>query len=66
MILKYLKKDEIENIDIINFIENYQIDYVEKIGDSILHKGTSDRRWVYISNDSIEELKVIKSRLGNE
>jgi len=59
-------KNQISNINIINFIENYPIHYVEKIGDSVLVKGISDRNWIYISSKSEEELKIIKSRLDNK
>jgi len=53
----------INNINIINFIEDYQIQYIGEIGGSVLVKGASDRNWVYISSKSEEELKIIKSRL---
>ncbi|WP_253205457.1 GNAT family N-acetyltransferase [Clostridium estertheticum] len=62
-ILELLIKNKIDNINIINFIENYSIFYLEQIGDSVIVKGTSDRNWVYISSKSEEELKIIKSRL---
>ena len=64
-IIEFLIKDEINNINIINFIENYPINYIEKIGDSVIVKGTSDRNWVYISSKSEEELKIVKSRLDD-
>lgn len=56
-------KNQIENINIINFIENYPISYIEKLGDSVIVKGKSDRNWVYISSKSEEEVKIIKNRL---
>ena len=62
-IIDFLIKKEIDNANIINFMENYPIQYIEKIGDSVIVKGTSDRNWVYISSKSEEELKIIKSRL---
>ena len=62
-IVEFLIRDEISNINIINFIENYPIHYIEKVGSSVIVKGTSDRNWIYISSKSEEELKVIKSRL---
>lgn len=64
-ILEYLKKNETDNINIINFIESYPIHYIEKIGKSVLVKGVSDRNWIYISSKSDEELKIIKSKLDN-
>jgi len=62
-IMQFLMKNRINNINIINFIEDYQIQYIEQVGDSVLVKGTSDRNWVYISSKSEEELKIIKTRL---
>ncbi len=62
-IIEYLKKDEINNINIINFMENYPIYYTEKVGDSVIIKGTSDRNWIYISCKSKEELTIIRSKL---
>ncbi|SFC50904.1 GNAT family N-acetyltransferase [Clostridium uliginosum] len=64
-IIEFLIKDEINNINIINFIEDYPIYYIEKIDDSVIVKGTSDKNWIYISSKSEEELKIIKSRLDN-
>ena len=64
-IIEYLKKDRINNINIINFIENYPIYYTEKIGNSIIVKGTSDRNWIYISSKSEEELTIIMRGLNN-
>ena len=62
-IMEFLMKDKIKNLNLINFIENYSINYVEKIGDTVIVKGTSDRNWVYISSKSEEELRQIKSGL---
>ncbi|KPU42401.1 FR47-like protein [Oxobacter pfennigii] len=65
-ILEYLKRDRISNVNIINFIESYPIHHIEKVGQSIFVKGVSDRKWVYISCSSIEELKIIKDKLTEE
>lgn len=62
-IINFLKKDQINNINILNFIENYPIHNIEKVGDSVLVKGTSDKDWIYISSKSVEELKILKNRL---
>ncbi|MBU3183625.1 hypothetical protein [Clostridium estertheticum] len=61
-ILEFLIKNKIDNINIINFIENYPICHLEQIGDSVIVKGTSDRNWVYISSKSEEELKIFNIR----
>jgi len=66
-VIDFLVNDEMSNINIINFIESYPSHHVEKIGDSILLRGTSDKDWVYISSKSEEDLKTIKNRLkGND
>ena len=64
-ILDFLIKNPISNLNIINFIENYPIYYIEKIGDSVLVKGTSDKEWIYISSKSQDELNTIKDRLDS-
>jgi hypothetical protein len=56
--------NEVNNVNIINFIENYPIYYIEKVGNSVIVKGTSDKNWIYISSKSEEELRIIKSRLN--
>ena len=65
-IIEFLIKDEISNINIINFIESYPIHYIGKVGNTVIVKGTSDRNWIYISSKCVEELKMIKSRLDYE
>jgi len=64
-VIDLLIKHEMRNISIINFIESYPAHHIEKIGDSILLRGISDKDWVYISSKSEEELKTIKHRLTN-
>ncbi len=62
-ILNFLNKDKINHINMINFIENYPIFYQERIGNSIIIKGVSDRKWIYISSQSPKELNIIKNKL---
>jgi len=40
-----------------------QLYYIEKVGNSVIIKGTSDRDWIYISSESKEELQIIKGKL---
>lgn len=61
-ILSFLQKDKIKNINMINFIKNYPIHYVERFKESILVKGKSDEDWVYLSSSSEEELKTLLER----
>ena len=65
IILEFLMKDEIFNVNIINFIRNYPIQYIERVGNSVIVKGISDRNWIYISSKSEEELTIIKGRLDD-
>ncbi|MDA3886052.1 MAG: hypothetical protein PF638_10715 [Candidatus Delongbacteria bacterium] len=55
--IEFLKKDKIDNINIINFIENNPILFFERESNSIVIKGTSDKTWVY------NKLKKIKEKL---
>ncbi|MEJ2105388.1 MAG: GNAT family N-acetyltransferase [Ignavibacteriaceae bacterium] len=60
-----LDEDRTKNISMINFIKNHKIFCVDIIGNSILVKGESDRRWVYISCKDEEELSILKRMLNN-
>ncbi|MBE6083434.1 GNAT family N-acetyltransferase [Acidilutibacter cellobiosedens] len=62
-ILNYLQKDLVKNINMINFMNDYPVSYIEKVGNSVIAKGRSDRNWVYISSDSKEELEAVKEKL---
>lgn len=65
-ILEYLKKNQCDNLNIINFIEGYPIHHFERVGDSVFIKGTSDRKWIYISSKCKKELQLIKDKLTKE
>jgi 8-oxo-dGTP diphosphatase len=64
--IESLKKDRLGNINLINFIENTHITGIERIGNSLLVRGNSDRNWVYIKCSSIRELSAIKGMLNEE
>jgi 8-oxo-dGTP diphosphatase len=64
--LEFLKKDQVRNINIINFIRNYKISTFDVVGDSVLIRGKSDEDWVYISSKSEEEFLQLISRLDEE
>lgn len=64
--LDILKRDKTNNIGIINFIKNNRIYGVDIIGNSVLVRGESDRRWVYISCHYRTELNIIKNKLTGE
>ena len=52
--IEFLKQDEIRNLNIINFMEGCSVHSVERIGNSVLLRGTSDCRWVYIEQPGRE------------
>ena len=54
------------NISIINFIKNNKIYNIEIIDNSVVVRGESDRRWVYISSNSENELSLVINRLNHE
>ena len=62
-IIEHLRKNELQNINVICFIENNQISDMKLIGNSVLVRGTSDRDWIYIKCSSLEDLKLIKAEL---
>ena len=62
-ILKHLKKNELNNVNQICFIENNQISDAEIVGDSVLIRGTSDREWIYLSCSNLVDLELIKTKL---
>lgn len=64
--LKILEGDKSNNISVINFIKNNQILAIDIAGNSVLVRGVSDRRWVYISCKDKEELVVIKNKLKKD
>jgi 8-oxo-dGTP diphosphatase len=64
--LKILEADVPINISLINFLKYNQILNVEIIDNSVIARGLSDRRWVYISCNNMEELSLIKNKLNKE
>lgn len=64
-IIRYLKQDEKFNANIINFMESYPLDYCKKVGDSVVVKGTSDDKWIYISSHSGAELEKITQEFSD-
>ncbi|MGD0230586.1 MAG: GNAT family N-acetyltransferase [Syntrophorhabdales bacterium] len=64
-IVSFLKQDEIKNLNLVNFMESYPIQSLERIGNSVLLRGISDCLWVYISSPDEKELKIVMGRLGD-
>ena len=65
-ILLILKQDEIKNMNMIYFMEEYPVHSLERIDGSVLLRGESDRHWVYISSSDEQELGRVISRLTEE
>lgn len=60
-IITVLNQDRVRNINMINFIKQYPINSIHRVGNSILVRGTSDRTWIYISsNETIEFHEIIQ------
>ena len=64
-LITLIEKDELRNINILNFISMNPVLRIEKIGNSILVRGASDRLWVYISSTSQDELKMLAEKLDS-
>jgi 8-oxo-dGTP diphosphatase len=65
-VISLLKKDEIRNINMLNFMESYPVVSLERIGNSVLMRGVSDCLWVYVSSPDEDELKGVAERLTEE
>ena len=65
-VISLLKKDKIKNINMLNFMESYPVMSLERVGNSVLLRGVSDCRWVYVSSADEGELKDVAGRLTGE
>ena len=65
-IIESLKKEKLSNINLINFIENNHITSIDRIANSLLVRGESDRNWVYLKCSSSRELSTIKGMLNKQ
>lgn len=61
-----LNKNRVRNINLINFINSYPINRVEKFGDSLFVQGLSDQDWVYINSESEEEARGLLNKLSGD
>lgn len=55
-IVNGLNKESLQDIALLGFFENYPVEKVFRVHDSILLLGKSDHLWTYISCNSIDEL----------
>ena len=65
-VLSLLNRDPIKNSNILGFAAYNTVTDVHVFGDSVLLRGQSDRAWVYISSDSMEELRALLPLLTEE
>ncbi len=64
--MKLLGNDPVRNVNIIQFLKSYPAYSFDRVGDSILIRGTSDEDWVYISSCSEEEFGSLIEGLDEE
>lgn len=57
--IKYLEIDRARNINMINFIKNYPVCNIDTAGESVLIRGRSDEKWIYISSKSEDEFQQL-------
>ena len=65
-IVSFLKQDEIKNMNMLYFMENNLVHRLDRIGNSVVLRGESDRRWVYISSPNEQELDAVVSTLTKD
>ncbi|NIR48459.1 GNAT family N-acetyltransferase [candidate division KSB1 bacterium] len=65
-VLRHLERDEIRNINLLNFMQNNPVVGYETVGNSVLVRGKSDRTWVYISCSNQDELKLLSRKLDKQ
>ena len=58
-IVSFLKQNEIKNMNMLYFMENNPTHSFERTGDSVVLRGESDHRWVYISSPKEQELTAV-------
>ena len=58
-IIKLLRKDHLQNVNILNFVEDNPITGLFSKGSSILIKGISDKEWTYISSNNETEFALL-------
>lgn len=62
--LRILEKDKINNAGFINFVKNNLILSIDILGKSVLCRGVSDRKWIYICCNEKDELYQLKDNLN--
>jgi ribosomal protein S18 acetylase RimI-like enzyme len=63
-LITLLKRDERRNINVLNFISANPVLGSERIGNSVMVRGKSDRSWIYVSSTRRDELETLAEKLG--
>ena len=58
-----LAADELRNCSLIQFVRANRVLGIERVGGSVLVRGQSDERWVYVSSVRPVELEILATRL---
>lgn len=66
MIISWLQRDKVKHLNMLYFMENNPVHALERIGDSVILRGESDRRWVYISSPNEQELQAVAGTLTKD
>lgn len=65
-VIRFLEKEKLKNINIINFLENNEFIDAFQVGNSILAKAKSDNIWIYFSISAKEEFLQLLELLSEE
>jgi 8-oxo-dGTP diphosphatase len=64
--IELLGSAPVRNVNIIQFLKSYPVYSFDRVGESVLIRGTSDEDWVYISSGSEEEFGCLTEGLDEE
>lgn len=62
-VMNILEKNKVDNINMINFIKNFEIEKMIIEGESVLLTGYSDEKWTYISTDNEDDFLSLINKL---
>lgn len=65
-IISFLREDSVKNMNMIYFMEDYPVESLDRIGDAVLLRGTSDHTWIYISSRDQAGLNAVAKGLTEE
>lgn len=62
----WLQQDEIKNMNMLYFMEQNRVHQLDRVGNSVVLRGESDQRWVYISSPNEQELCTVVGTLTSD